>query len=81
MANEKRIELRILDETGHTSLQLMGTQNVMDFLSRAENSDKFVYADGRLVRQGNEGGYTLDQLREIVGSAEKITIDRATVGG
>lgn len=78
---QKQIELRILDESGHTSLQLVGQQQVMDFLSRPENSDKFVYADGRLVKQGSAGGYTLDELRGIVSEATKITIDRATVGG
>jgi hypothetical protein len=80
---DRKIEVRILDDTGHTLL-LETPAMVMERLSRPENAGKFVYADGVLVYQGGQradGTYTIGELSRIVENATQITIDAATVGG
>jgi len=64
------IKVTVLDETGHTELQI---ENLSDLKDKVDLKDKFVFVDGNYVST-----VTLDGITEV---PREVTITDNLVGG
>lgn len=75
---ERKIQVRVLDETGHTLL-MKTPEQALETVKKYDS--KWIYVDGNLIKRGKQSNISEEELQRYVDEANQITIDEPTIGG